>query len=96
MLFVTSVTIVLLSDGSAFKLHGTHVVSDGAPCTACHTSHGVPSPYGNRINNARLIDFDVSIVTVTPTGQRKYQQNGRRAGTCSLTCHGKQHDGFAY
>lgn len=87
---------VLLSDRSAFKEHMRHVVKEGAPCTACHASHGVSVLQGNIVGNAHLMDFDVSIVGTTPFGVRKYEKRGPRTGTCTVTCHGKLHDATAY
>jgi predicted CXXCH cytochrome family protein len=87
---------VLLSSSSGFKLHTTHVVNDRAPCTACHTWHGVSSMQGNEINNAHLIDFDTSIVSPARSGLTQYATAGSQHGTCTLTCHGVEHVGKAY
>ena len=48
-------------------------------CGTCHDPHG--SPKGH------LMNFDPGIVT----GARNYQSTGTGHGTCTLTCHGKEH-----
>ena len=49
-------------------------------CMTCHDPHGSP--------NAHLINFNPSIVT----GSRAYQAFGLNHGSCSLSCHGKDHN----
>ncbi|MHB8878129.1 MAG: cytochrome c3 family protein [Myxococcaceae bacterium] len=88
---------VLLSDQSAFRPHRRHVVEQATPCTVCHAAHGVSSAQGNPVNNAHLVDFDVSVVRPTRNGSRyPYRSEGARRGTCSLTCHGTTHDETPY
>ncbi len=86
----------LLSDQSTFKLHKSHVVDDRTPCTACHAWHGVSLMQGNEINNAHLINFDVSIASPSRTGQLRYTSAGSGHGNCSLTCHGTDHNNSSY
>jgi predicted CXXCH cytochrome family protein len=81
---------------SAFGRHATHVQADAAPCSACHASHGVSALQGNLVNNAHLVDFDVSIVSPNSLGVRQYTSTGPRTGTCSLSCHGVDHQASAY
>jgi predicted CXXCH cytochrome family protein len=78
----------ILADES-FRLHRTHVVRGRAPCSACHTAHGVP---GSSAQHGHLINFDLAIVG----GERFYQDTGRFSGSCTLTCHGVRHVNFAY
>jgi len=73
------------------SLHRRHL-QVGATCSACHNAHGISAIAGNAVNNAHLVDFDVSVVGATPTGIRRYQSGGVGAGSCTLTCHGVQHD----
>lgn len=87
---------VLLSDRSAFRAHRRHVVDSGAPCTACHDSHGVAATAGNDSGNAHLINFDISIVRPGPGGIRRYQSNGPRSGACTVACHGASHQDTRY
>lgn len=77
------------------SLHARHL-RNGAPCSACHASHGVAATAGNAINNAHLIDFDVSIVKPNPSGLRRYTDLGPGTGSCALVCHGKLHDDRPY
>jgi predicted CXXCH cytochrome family protein len=85
---------ILLSASSAFRLHRRHVVDQLAPCSACHSAHGVSAQGGTMLNNAHLVDFDLSIVHAAPG--RPYTSTGPRTGSCNLTCHGKKHDGLSY
>ena len=72
-----------------------HLVGDHAPCTTCHASHGASSTLCNRVNNAHLSDFDVSIVRPKP-GVLPCETHGNRAGSCTLTCHGHGHTTTPY
>lgn len=81
---------------SAFKEHERHVRRLNTPCTACHDAHGVSAMQGNLVNNAHLVNFDVSIVRPNAKGVLGYTSQGPRAGECSLACHGKDHDGQGY
>jgi hypothetical protein len=51
---------------------------------------------GNPQNNAHLLDFDVNVVRPNARGLRQYASRGGSSGTCSLSCHGVEHDGAAY
>jgi hypothetical protein len=66
------------------SLHRLHVVTAGASCAACHNAHGI-SPLAGQ--NARLVDFDVSVVKPGSKGAIRFQP-----GSCNLTCHNKKHD----
>ncbi len=82
---------VLLSPASAFggaNGHQKHVQSAHAPCSACHSAHGVSATRGTSDANAHLVDFDLTIVRPLP-GSPPYSANGR---SCNLTCHGQRHD----
>ncbi len=88
----------ILGDDS-FSLHRRHIVGSGAPCSACHTAHGVSRSQGNSTNHSSLINFDLSIVfpADSPNGRRiEYMDTGRLAGNCTLTCHGLTHVSFPY
>ncbi|MFO0839814.1 MAG: cytochrome c3 family protein [Phycisphaerae bacterium] len=78
----------ILGDQS-FPLHSQHIVRGRAPCSACHAPHGVA---GSPREHSHLINFDLAIVS----GQRQFVDQGRRAGSCTLTCHGVQHVNFTY
>lgn len=81
----------ILADQS-FKRHRQHIVDVRAPCSACHDAHGVSSVGGNPINNAHLINFDLSIVQPDSQGRLYYEKTGIYKGTCYLSCHGRNHN----
>jgi predicted CXXCH cytochrome family protein len=87
---------VLLSERSTFRPHARHVVGSSTSCATCHASHGVSALAGNAVNNAHLIDFDVNVVRPNAKGLRQYASRGAGSGSCSLSCHGKEHDGASY
>lgn len=78
----------ILNDES-FEHHRTHIVRGRAPCSACHTPHGVS---GSASQHSHLINFDISIVSA----ERFFADTGRFSGTCTLTCHGVRHVNLAY
>ena len=86
----------LLSTVSNFPKHVSHVATDSAPCSACHDWHGVSVLSGNPINNAHLINFDVSIVRPNLKGVLQYQTTGVGHGSCALSCHNVDHDNRPY
>ena len=77
---------------TAFKPHALHVQTAHAPCSACHSAHGVSASRGTPDANAHLIDFDLTIVRPLG-GAPPYSAGGR---SCSVTCHGKRHDATRY
>jgi len=78
----------VLSDRS-FSSHAFHVVEVKYPCTACHDPHGVK-------NAPHLINFDRNIVSANSSGQISFTDNGRYHGSCSLDCHGEEHNNKSY
>jgi predicted CXXCH cytochrome family protein len=76
-------------NNESFSRHRDHVVRNRAPCSACHSPHGVS---GSSANHGHLINFDLSIVS----GERFYIDSGRFSGSCTLTCHGVRHVNLAY
>jgi predicted CXXCH cytochrome family protein len=86
----------LLSDAS-FPTHKLHIVDQRTSCAACHDSHGISSSRGSPGGNSKLINFATSVVFPEPsTGRLEYVDQGRFAGQCFLSCHGKDHVGTAY
>lgn len=77
---------ILFSANSAFPSHRRHVVDEHAPCSVCHSAHGVSRQYGTPSHNAHLVDFDLSVVKPIG-GAPLYTSYGRRSGTCTLICH---------
>lgn len=86
-------------NNESFSLHQRHVVGAKASCNTCHDAHGIYRGQGTETNHGSLINFDLSVVTPadSPTGRRiEYIDNGRMAGSCTLSCHGIQHVNFPY
>jgi len=65
--------------------HRFHIVDQRTACTTCHDSHGVQQ-------NKNLINFNLAYVSPSATGQLQYTSLGGGNASCSLTCHGKNHD----
>jgi len=79
----------ILGDQS-FKEHKKHISEERAPCSICHDPHGVQQ-------QPHLINFDRIIVTGRVTGQNPtYTSTGVRHGSCTLRCHGKDHNNRSY
>jgi hypothetical protein len=77
--------------------HKVHLVDQQTPCSICHDSHGISSAQGTIIKNARLINFDTTVVRPDATTARlEFNQTGPRTGTCFLSCHGTTHSGTTY
>ncbi len=90
----------ILGDQS-FSLHDKHIVGERTPCNVCHDPHGISNTQGNSTNNSHLINFDTSVVSAMGMGgmggdQIQFVDNGRFAGSCTLSCHGEQHMNFSY
>jgi hypothetical protein len=85
----------ILADES-FAEHDKHIRGADTPCNACHDPHGISSTQGNSINNSHLINFDTSIVFPNSSALMQFVDNGDRAGSCDLQCHGVEHDNFDY
>lgn len=73
-----------------------HHHEEQAPCSTCHDAHGISSTQGNPINNARLINFDISVVKPTPSGVLKFELLSPTSGRCYLVCHGVPHNPLSY
>lgn len=85
----------ILSDQS-FSKHRMHIVDKGTPCSVCHDSHGI-TQLSRVTSHAHLINFDTKVVQPDPATNRiRYTVSGPRAGTCTLTCHGKVHSATPY
>jgi hypothetical protein len=88
-------TNILSNATGSFREHNLHIVSVRAPCNACHDPHGVSSTQGTVANNARLINFDTSIVR-PQGGVTRWTRVGTTGGSCTLLCHGKTHNPLTY
>lgn len=78
----------ILADQS-FPTHRKHVVDAKTTCTTCHDSHG-------SARNSHLINFNTMYVTKSANGRLEYIANGTYRGSCSLSCHGKDHNALSY
>jgi predicted CXXCH cytochrome family protein len=85
----------ILSDES-FPEHRRHVQDEQTPCNACHDPHGISNTQGTLMNNSHLINFDRSIVFPNSSSLLQFTDNGERAGSCDLACHGKEHNNIEY
>jgi predicted CXXCH cytochrome family protein len=80
-------------DDRSFSKHRKHIVEEKASCATCHDPHGVSSSQGNDLNNSHLINFDVSVVSPSPTTNTLefVKGMGHGMGSCTLLCHGENH-----
>jgi predicted CXXCH cytochrome family protein len=72
----------------SFSRHRLHVVSQRAACSTCHDAHASSSPM--------LINFDRSVVAPNSQGILQYTRTSTGHGTCSLRCHGEDHNNLSY
>jgi predicted CXXCH cytochrome family protein len=70
---------------TSFAKHNEHVMT-GISCSACHSSHGVPSGTTG-VTGLRLINFDLNVVAANQ-GVISYSANG----SCVLSCHMMNHN----
>jgi predicted CXXCH cytochrome family protein len=84
-------------DNESFSLHEMHIRGAGdnmsmdemgTSCSTCHDPHGSVQQ--------RLINFDATVVLPSGSGLEEFNVNGPQAGSCSLTCHNKDHDPLCY
>jgi len=78
----------ILGDES-FPLHGLHVGTAETSCTTCHDPHGVKTA-------PHLLNFNVDYVKPSESGVMEFEDEGDHKGSCSLTCHEKNHDPESY
>lgn len=80
--------------------HSGHLAA-GAPCSLCHDLHGVPGTDalapGTTGSHTHLINFDRRFVLPRTGAQVPvFNDNGTFSGSCSLSCHGVDHDNLSY
>ncbi len=85
-------------DLTGFEEHEKHVIDEAASCSACHDPHGVAATAGTPANNSHLISFDTRIVSPSGnvSGVLEFVDLGFQSGSCTLACHGEDHDGYDY
>jgi predicted CXXCH cytochrome family protein len=77
----------VLADRS-FGRHSLHVQGERAACSTCHDPHASSS--------AMLVNFDRSVVAPNRSGILQFTRTGVGHGTCSLQCHGANHNNLSY
>lgn len=79
--------------------HSGHLAA-GAPCSICHDAHGVPEAGAAATgtgSHTHLINFDRRFVLPrTGAAVPVFNDNGTFSGSCSLLCHGVDHDNLSY
>jgi hypothetical protein len=80
---------------------GTNINTDGvgagnALCAECHfRTHGTTDAVDGQPETTRLVNFSPNVQPFR--GVLQWPGTRNPAGpTCTLTCHGKQHDAFSY
>ena len=73
-------------DDDSFDKHKKHIKGEHTPCSVCHDPHG-------SANNTHLINFDRDVVFRSDKAKSgpTFEDRGFRRGSCTLTCHGKDH-----
>ncbi len=85
----------ILADES-FGEHRKHL-RENITCSACHDPHGVSLTQATGSDHTHLINFDMTIVRpLTGTNRLEFRDDGQFAGSCTLTCHGEDHDDETY
>lgn len=74
--------------GNVASLHRLHVKGANTACTTCHDPHGVPG-------RTHLINFNTDYVQAS-SGVLEFRDQGTFSGTCTLKCHGKDHNNTPY
>ncbi len=63
-----------------------------APCSVCHDPHGIADD-GRSGSHARLMNFDTRVTAAYGGNSLPlFTGNGSRSGSCTLICHGVNHD----
>lgn len=81
--------------------HSGHLGA-GAPCSICHDAHGinetaVGAPPGGTGSHTHLINFDRRYVLPRPGASVPvFTDTGTFSGSCTLVCHGVDHDNLSY
>ncbi len=89
----------ILGDES-FPEHNSHITGDydggsgdGTSCNVCHDPHGATA--SGLHDGTKLMNFDIDVVEPN-NNELNFQSSGTFAGSCSLSCHNKNHDECTY
>ena len=87
----------ILGDRS-FDEHKKHIEGEDTPCSVCHDPHGISATQGSPAGSTHLINFDRDVVGPSDaTGAGPFfEDRGFRRGSCTLRCHGEDHDDEDY
>ncbi len=77
----------VLADRS-FGRHSMHIRGERAACSTCHDPHSSSAPM--------LMNFDRSVVAANSLGVLQFTRISPGHGTCSLRCHGTDHNNLSY
>lgn len=85
----------ILGDQS-FPEHRRHIVDSNTPCSVCHDAHGVSASAGG-LSGTHLINFDRDVVKPAAGGEGPtFTDLGARRASCTLSCHGRDHQNVGY
>lgn len=84
---------LVLSEASPFPVHALHVVEERTSCATCHNPHG-STDYRALIRFGEHLESGV--VSPSASGVLGFESLSSGSGSCSLTCHGRNHDPEAY
>lgn len=75
----------------SFPYHSLHIANQQTSCTTCHDSHGVTG-------KTHLINFNTTYVTksIERNSGPTFTDTGGGHGSCTLTCHGQDHNPKTY
>ena len=89
-----------------FRFHNKHVLGEKVPCAECHyRSHSTAvkvtpeQPFADAtvsLSNAGLVAFAPDVEPYGSSGILEFTKTGVSSGSCTLNCHGEQHDGWDY
>ena len=85
-------------DDESFDKHKKHIVDERTSCSVCHDPHGVSAGQASAANSAHLINFDRNVVFEADSGDGPFFEDlpGIFQGTCTLSCHGENHENEHY
>ncbi len=84
----------------SFDLHDKHIRGKRTPCSVCHDPHGVSAAQAPASQSTHLINFDRDVVFPSEKANNGagpfFVDQGARRGSCTLLCHGEDHDDEDY